>query len=176
MKEYKNYAPGDLVKVDVWFGRVIEQIQPNMYIVDLVTPDGHKRSEISGDDMSLSYPIEFASNWNGCGGSTTDVLTDNEWNDIKMNHPFIYKNCLKNVAMNTSYGSILPEWIFEFLMSEKNKLQGKPSIVIDKVKNANFGSIMKFMNPGENLNDAIIRLMKEALYITEDNKFVFMSY
>ena len=116
-------------------------------------------------------------NWNGCGGNTTDLLTEQEWFEIKQNHQIIYEDCLKKVAMNTSYGSMLPEWIFEFLMSEDNHLQTfKPGTVIDRIKDADYGPVIKYMKPGEELNDAILRLQKEALYMTPDNKNVLMSY
>ena len=176
LKEYDDFKPGDLIRLDLWFGRVLEHIQPDVYKVSISTPDGIKTQEVSKDQMELSFPIEFATNWNGCGGNATDILTDEEWNEIKANHPQIYENQLKNVANNTNYGAMLNEWIFEFLMSEKNPKSGKPGTVINAVKDADFGPIMKYVNPGEQLHDAIIRLWKEALYVTEDKKNVFMSY
>ena len=176
LKEYDDYKPGDLVRVDLWFGRILEHLQPDTYKVNVSTPDGLQVQELSKDKFSLSYPVEFAVNWNGCGGNSTDVLTVSEWENIKSNHPVVYRNCLEKVAMNTNYGSLLEDWIFEFLMSDKNKIQGKPGTVIDRIKNADFGPIAKYMKPGEELNDAIIRLKKEALYITPDNRYVVMSY
>lgn len=176
LKEYDDYRPGDLVKIDLWFGRVLEHIQPDMYKVSVATPDGIRTQAISKDKMQLSNPTEFVMNWNGCGGNTTDILTDEEWDEIKTNFPDIYKDCLQKVAMNTNYGSLLEDWIFEFLMSDKNQKQGKPGTVIDAVKDADYGPIMKYMNPGEQLHDAIIRLWKEALYVSEDKRNVFMSY
>ena len=176
LKEYDDYKPGDLVRIDLWFGRILEHIQPDMYKVNVATSDGIVPEEISKDQLSLSYPVEFAAQWNGCGGNTTDILTDEEWNEIKENHPAIYQDCLKKIAVNTSYGSLLQDWIFEFLMSDKNQIQGKPGTVIDQVKDADFGPIMKYAEPGEELNDTIIRLKKEALYVSPDNKYVFMSY
>lgn len=176
LKEYDDFKPEDIVRLDLWFGRVLEHIQPDVYKVSVATPDGIKTMEIAKDKMELSYPIEVAMNWNGCGGSTTDILTDEDWNRIKANHPTIYKNQLINSATNTNYGSSLEDWIFEFLMSDKNPKQGKPENVIDAVKDADFGPIMKYVKPGEQLHDAIIRLWKEALYVTEDKRNVFMSY
>lgn len=176
LKEFDDFKPGDIVRLDLWFGRVLEHIQPDMYKVSVSTPDGIQTKTISKDQMQPSYPMEFISNWNGCGGNTTDLLTDEEWIDVKANHPQIYEDCLKRVASNTNYGNLLEDWIFEFLMSDKNQKQGKPGTVIDAVKNADFGPIMKYMNPGEQLHDAIIRLWKEALYVSEDKRNVFMSY
>lgn len=176
LKEYEDFKPGDLVRIDLWFGRVLEHVQPDMYKVRVVTSDGSREELVPKDQMQIAFPVEFASTWNGCGGNTTDILTDEEWNEIKANHPEIYKNSLKNVAANTNYGSLLEDWIFEFLMSEKNQKNGKPGTVIDAVKNANFGPIMKYTNPGEQLHDAIIRLWKEALYVSDDKRNVFMSY
>lgn len=176
LKEYDDYKPGDLVRIDVWYGRILEHIQPDMYKVNVATPDGLRVQELSKNQFSLSYPVEFAANWNGCGGNTTDILTSDEWDNIKANHPVIYRNCLEKVAMNTANGSLLEDWVFDFLMSDKNTVQGKPGTVIDRVKNADFGPIMKYMQPGEELHDAIIRLKKDALYLTPNNKYVFMSY
>ncbi len=176
LKEYDDYTAGDLVRMQLWFGRILEHTQPDAYKIDVATPDGIRPQMLSKGTFSLSYPIEVAINWNGCGGNTTDLLTNEEWNTIKANHPVVYRNCLEKVAMNTSTGSMLESWIFDFLMSDKNTVQGKPGTVIDKVKDADFGPIMKYMLPGEELNDAIIRLKKDALYVTPDNKHVFMSY
>ena len=176
LKEYDDFKPGDLVRLDLWFGRVLEHTQPDMYKVSVATPDGKIVKDVSKDQLVIATPIEFAMSWNGCGGSTTDILTDEEWNQIKANHPSIYENQLRNTAKNTSDGELLRDWIFEFLMSDKNPKNGKPELVIDAVKDANFGPIIKYMNPGEQLHDAIIRLWKEALYVSEDKKNVFMSY
>lgn len=180
LKEYVNFydefEPNEIVRFDVWFGRVISKEENGKYKVILSTPDGLKKKILSGEQLKHSYPIEFASEWNGCGGNATDILVDEEWNEIKENHPIVYENCLMKVASNTSYGAMLKDWVFEFLMSEKNPKQGKPGTVIDAVKNADFGPIMKYVELGEQLHDAIIRLWKEALYVTEDKMNVFMSY
>ena len=177
LKEFDDYKPGDLVRINLWYGRVLNhEPSSEYYDVNVATPDGIIRKNLSKNDFSLSYPIEFAMNWNGCGGDTTDILTDEEWNEIKANHPIIYQDCLRKVAMNTSYGSLIKDWVFEFLMTDKNTLQGKPGTVIRKLRKANYGPIMRYVRDGEELNDAIIRLRKEAVYVTPDNKYVFMSY
>lgn len=177
LKEFDDYKPGDLVRINLWFGRIFaHEPSSEYYDIDVSTPDGITKQRFTKDQFSLSYPIEVAMNWNGCGGNTTDLLTNEEWNDIKANHPIIYEDCLKKVAMNTSEGSLVKDWVFDFLMTDKNTLNGKPGRVIDAVKKSNYGPIMRYVRDGEELNDAIIRLRKEAIYVTPDNKYVFMSY
>lgn len=173
LREYDDFKPGDLVRLDVWFGRVLEHIQPDVYKVQFSTDDGYKVEEVSKDRLVISSPIEYSFVWNGC---SPDLLTDEEWQEVKSNHPYQYLSSLKTVAAKTDEGSMLEDWIFEFLMSDKNPKKGKPEDVIRAVKNADYGSITKYMTPGEQLHDAIMRLWKEALYVSEDNRNVFMSY
>lgn len=176
LKEYNDYKPGDLVRINNSYGRIFRYTEPDAYDIDVATPEGIMKKRYSKNQFSLSYPIEFAMNWDGKDGNRTDILTDEEWNDLKANHPVIYEDCLRKVASNTDYGSMIENWVFKFLMSDKNTLNGKPGTVIGELRKANYGPIMKYARPGEELNDTIIRLKKEAVYVTPDNKHVFMSY